>query len=405
MNIFTDIARRYLFGKKTTNAINIITGISVLGIAIGTAALILILSVFNGFESLIKDFVDDFNPDLKISLVEGKRFSCSDSLYQAIDNIEGVDLVSRTIEEVALFEYNGLQEAGVIKGVDHLFGKVTSIDSTIKQGEYVIESENDYFAVTGYGLARKLSMNIDDFRTTLSIWLPKRKKSSALDKPFITKDILPAGFFSIQNDKDHQYVITSIDLIEGLLKTKGQISALEIKVNSDIDESTIKSNIAAVLGDNYKIQNRYEQEETYFKVMNIEKYMSLLIGSFTILLVAFNLIGSLWMIVLEKKKDIAILRSMGSTAKNIQSLFMKEGIMITLLGLLMGIGLSILIYLIQVNYGIISMSGIQIIEAYPVELRWMDFVLVVCIVFVIGCLASILPSKKAAKIPAMIREE
>jgi len=405
VNIFTDIARRYLFGKKTTNAINIITGISVLGIAIGTAALILILSVFNGFESLIKDFVDDFNPDLKISLVEGKRFSCSDSLYQAIDNIEGVDLVSRTIEEVALFEYNGLQEAGVIKGVDHLFGKVTSIDSTIKQGEYVIESENDYFAVTGYGLARKLSMNIDDFRTTLSIWLPKRKKSSALDKPFITKDILPAGFFSIQNDKDHQYVITSIDLIEGLLKTKGQISALEIKVNSDIDESTIKSNIAAVLGDNYKIQNRYEQEETYFKVMNIEKYMSLLIGSFTILLVAFNLIGSLWMIVLEKKKDIAILRSMGSTAKNIQSLFMKEGIMITLLGLLMGIGLSILIYLIQVNYGIISMSGIQIIEAYPVELRWMDFVLVVCIVFVIGCLASILPSKKAAKIPAMIREE
>lgn len=405
MNIFTDIARRYLFGKKTTNAINIITGISVLGIAIGTAALILILSVFNGFESLIKDFVDDFNPDLKISLIEGKRFPCSDSLYQIINNIEGVDLVSRTIEEVALFEYNGIQEAGVIKGVDHLFGEVTAIDSTIKQGEYIIESENDYFAVTGYGLARKLSMNIDDFRTTLGIVLPKRKKSNALDKPYIIKDILPAGFFSIQNDKDHQYVITSIDLIDGLLKTKGQISALEIKVNPDANEATIKSDIAAVLGDNFKIQNRYQQEETYFKVMNIEKYMSLLIGTFTILLIAFNLIGSLWMIVLEKKKDIAILRSMGSTAKNIQSLFMKEGMMITFLGLVMGIILSVLIYWIQIRYGVISMTGIQIVEAYPIELRSIDYMLVVCIVLVIGCLASILPSKKAAKIPAMIREE
>jgi len=405
VNIFTDIARRYLFGKKTTNAINIITGISVLGIAIGTAAIILILSVFNGFESLIKDFVDDFNPDLKVSLIEGKRFACPDSVYQLIHDLDGVDIVSRTIEEVALFEYNGIQEAGVIKGVDHLFGQVTSIDSTIKQGEYVIESDTDYFAITGYGLARKLSMNIDDFRTTLGIWLPKRKKTSALDKPFITKEILPAGFFSIQNDKDHQYVITSIDLIDGLLKTKGQISALEIKVNQEVDESTTKAEIVSILGDNYKIQNRYEQEETYFKVMNIEKYMSLLIGTFTILLIAFNLIGSLWMIVLEKKKDIAILRSMGSTSSNIQNLFIKEGMMITLIGLLTGIVLSILIYFLQVRYGIISMDGISIVEAYPVELRKMDFLLVVCIVLVIGCLASILPSKKAAKIPAMIREE
>lgn len=405
MNIFTDIARRYLFGKKTTNAINIITGISVLGIAIGTSALILILSVFNGFESLIKDFVDDFNPDLKISLIEGKRFACPDSLYNTIANIDGVQLVSRTIEEVALFEYNGIQEAGVIKGVDNMFSAVTEIDSTIKQGKYVIESEADYFAVTGYGLARKLSMNIDDFRTPLSIWLPKRKKTSALEKLFITKDILPAGFFSIQNDKDHQYVITSLDLIEGLLKTRGQVSALEIKMDTDAVESNIKKDLAVVLGDNYKIQNRYEQEETYFKVMNVEKYMSLLIGTFTILLVAFNLIGSLWMIVLEKKKDIAILRSMGSTAKNIQSLFMKEGMMITLLGLLLGIILSVIIYLIQVRYGIIGMEGIHIVEAYPVELRTWDFVVVVGIVAVIGYMASMLPSKKAAKIPAMIREE
>lgn len=405
MNIFTEIARRYLFGKKTTNAINIITGISVLGIAIGTAALILILSVFNGFESLIKEYVDDFNPDLKVSLVEGKRFACSDSTVSVIQQLKGVSAVSKTLEEVALFEYNDIQEAGVIKGVDNLFAEVTTIDSTIKQGEYIIESEQQYFAVTGYGLARKLSMNLEDFRSSLSIYLPKRKKVSAFEKDFITKDILPSGFFSIQNDKDHQYVITSLDLIEGLLKSRGELTALEIKLDSDAVESGVTQAIANVMGDKFKIQNRYQQEETYFKVMNIEKYMSLLIGSFTILLVAFNLIGSLWMIVLEKKKDIAILRSMGSTAKNIQSLFMKEGVMITCLGLLLGIILSLVIYYVQVKFGLIAMTGTQIVEAYPIELRWGDFLLVVLIVLVIGCLASLLPSKKAAKIPAMIREE
>ena len=405
MNIFTEIARRYLFGKKTTNAINIITGISVLGIAIGTAALILILSVFNGFESLIKDYVDDFNPDLKVSLIEGKRFSCSDSLVTAIQNVSGVSLVSKTLEEVALFEYNDIQEAGVIKGVDSAFAQVTTIDSTIKQGQYIIENDQQYFAVTGYGLARKLSMNLEDFRSSLSIYLPKRKKASALEKDFITKDILPSGFFSIQNDKDHQYVITSLNLIDGLLKSKGQITALEVKLDNTAIESEVSQSISTIVGNDFKIQNRYEQEETYFKVMNIEKYMSLLIGSFTILLVAFNLIGSLWMIVLEKKKDIAILRSMGSTAKNIQSLFMKEGVMITLLGLLLGIALSLIIYYIQIKFGLIAMSGINIVEAYPIELRWGDFLLVVLIVLVIGCLASLLPSKKAAKIPAMIREE
>lgn len=405
MNIFTEIARRYLFGKKTTNAINIITGISVLGIAIGTAALILILSVFNGFESLIKEYVDDFNPDLKVSLVEGKRFACSDSTVSVIQQLKGVSAVSKTLEEVALFEYNDIQEAGVIKGVDNLFAEVTTIDSTIKQGEYIIESEQQYFAVTGYGLARKLSMNLEDFRSSLSIYLPKRKKVSAFEKDFITKDILPSGFFSIQNDKDHQYVITSLDLIEGLLKSRGELTALEIKLDSDAVESGVTQAIANVMGDKFKIQNRYQQEETYFKVMNIEKYMSLLIGSFTILLVAFNLIGSLWMIVLEKKKDIAILRSMGSTAKNIQSLFMKEGVMITCLGLLLGIILSLVIYYVQVKFGLIAMTGTQIVEAYPIELRGGDFLLVVLIVLVIGCLASLLPSKKAAKIPAMIREE
>jgi lipoprotein-releasing system permease protein len=405
MNVFTDIARRYLFSKKSTNAINIITSISVLGISIGTAAMILILSVFNGFESLIKEVVDDFNPDIKLQLVEGKRFNIDDTLMTKLIQLEGVEAVSKTIEEVALFEYNGIQEAGIIKGVDDMFPVVTSIDSTLNDGNYIVKDENAHYAVTGYGLARKLSMNIDDFSTSLILYLPKRKKKTAFEKDVIVKEILPSAFFSIENEKDHQYVLTSLSLIEGLLKTNGQINALEIKLNSESDEELVRSNISELMGPKFETKNRYEQEETYFKVMNIEKYMSLLIGTLTILLIAFNLVGSLWMIVLEKKKDIAILKSMGSTRQNILGLFLKEGVLITILGVILGIIISVIIYYIQIKYGIIAMAGSHIVQAYPIELRIGDILLVMLIVSLIGFLAAVLPAKKAAEIPALIREE
>ena len=405
MNVFTDIARRYLFSKKSTNAINIITSISVLGISIGTAAMILILSVFNGFESLIKEVVDDFNPDIKVSLIEGKRFDVNDSLITKIMEIDGIEAVSKTIEEVALFEYKGIQEVGVIKGVDDMFPFVTAIDSTLSDGKYIVEDEDGYYAVTGYGLARKLSMNIDDFSTSLSINLPKRKKRSALEKDFITKEIRLSGFFSIQNEKDHQYVLTSLNLIDGLLKTKGQIGALEIKLSPASNEAVVRTKLEELMGPKFETKNKYEQEETYFKVMNVEKYMSLLIGTLTILLIAFNLVGSLWMIVLEKKKDIAILKSMGSTRQNILGLFLKEGIFITSLGVLLGIIFSVIIYYIQINFGIIAMAGSHIVQAYPIELRLGDILLVILIVSLIGFIAAVLPAKKAAEIPALIREE
>jgi len=404
MNLYTDIARRYLFSKKSTNAINIITGISVLGITIGTAALILILSVFNGFEQLIKDMVDNFNPDLKVIPLEGKRFEVSDSLVSQLLMIKGIDKISKTLEEVALFEYDGVQEAGFIKGVDDQFVAVTAIDSTIRQGQYLVKDGERFYGVPGYRLARNLSMNIDDRLTPINIYLPRRKKTNQLQRDFITREIMPVGFFSIESEQDHQYVITSLDLIDQMLKTKGSISALEIKLLPSASEEDVKVAISTQMK-GVKIMNRYEQEETYFKVMKIEKWMSFLIGSLMIILIAFNIIGSLWMIVLDKKKDISILRSMGSTASQIKELFLKEGLFITLLGCLFGICLAILIYFIQAYQGIISMSGSHIVEAYPIELRFWDFVIVVSTVFFIGYLASILPAKKAAGIPALIREE
>lgn len=405
MNIFFDIALRYLFGRKSTNAINIITGISVLGISIGTAALILILSVFNGFESLIKNFVDDFNPDLKVQPIEGKRFLMEDSLLIALYDIDGIDRISKTLEEVALFEYEG-SHVGVIKGVDDEFRYVTAIDSTIKSGSYVLESNGVQHGVAGVGLSRLISINVMDPFTPMTVYIPKRKRSGPLDrKDFTTRSVYPKGEFTIANEKDNRYYFCSLALLESMLKLKGYVSALEIKLKPEADEETVAANIKIAMGDAYTIKNRYEQEATYFKVMNIEKWMSALIASLAVLLMAFNIIGSLWMIVLEKKKDIAILKSMGSTSRNIKQLVLNEGLLITCLGLFIGVVLALIIYYGQINYDLISMNGSYLVNSYPIKLKLSDFFIVFAIVFTIGFMASLLPAGKAAQIPALVRDE
>lgn len=405
MNIFFDIARRYLFGRKSTNAINIITGISVLGISIGTAALILILSVFNGFESLIKNFVDDFNPQLKVQPIEGKRFLMEDSLLIALYDVEGIDRISKTLEEVALFEYEG-SHVGIIKGVDDEFRYVTDIDSTIKSGEYVLEADGVQHGVAGIGLSRLISINVMDPFTPMTVYIPKRKRSGPLDrKDFTTRSLYPKGEFTIANEKDNRYYFCSLSLLESMLKLKGYVSALEIKLKPEADLQTVAENIKAVMGNGYTVKDRYEQESTYFKVMNIEKWMSALIASLAILLMAFNIIGSLWMIVLEKKKDIAILKSMGSTSRNIRQLVLNEGLLITCLGLVIGIILALVIYYMQINYDLISMNGSYLVNSYPIKLKLTDFLIVLTIVFIIGFLASLLPARKAARMTALVRDE
>lgn len=404
MKLILSIASRYLFGKKTTNAINIITWISVIGMSIGTAALILILSVFNGFESLLSGMLNTFNPDIKVTLVEGKYISKDSVNIDLIKKLDGIERISFSIEETSFFDYKGSQEVGIIKGVDENFVYVTGLDSSIVSGKANFNDEIDY-ALLGSGMNTKLSINPSDEYAIITAYMPTKEDQGPLGKDFNTLQFYPSGTFSVGSDIDIQYVLVNFDLVNQLLKLEDHFSAIEIKVVQGTNESDVIKSLANILGDKFMIKNRYQQDEGFLKIMNIEKWISFMIACLTLLIIAFNLVGSLWMIVLEKKKDISILMSMGLTKSSIRWIFLTLGFLISVIGLVFGFILSLILYWMQKNYGLISIPDGFLIDAYPIELRFIDFIVVTLTVMIIGYMASLLPSIRAGKVSAFVRQE
>lgn len=391
------------FNFKSINAINIISGISVFGISLGTAALILVLSVFNGFEDLISGLFGAFNPDVKVTPLIGKTFTTDSTLIAKLEMIDGVVAVSETIEETAFFEYKGSRDFGTLKGVDNKYTQVTGIDSTIREGDLIFEANGRQYAVLGVGMRNKLSVNVDNEFTPITVYMAK--KTSSVTKPFIKKFIYPAGTFVIQQDFDNQYILSSLEFAQNLLNVTSQVSALEIKLEDNKEQAKIITQIRAVMGNDYEIKDRYQQDEAFLKLMNIEKWLSYAILALTLVLVAFNMIGSLWMIVLDKKKDIAILKSMGATNEMIRSIFLNQGLLLCFVGMVFGFLIAGLLYLLQISYGIVPIPQGFVVNAYPVSMRLLDFIIVAITVLVIGFLASILPAIKASRISALIIEE
>jgi lipoprotein-releasing system permease protein len=401
------IARRYLFAKRSTNAINIITGISVLGMAIGTAALILVLSVFNGFEDLLSGLFGHFNPEVKVTPAKGKTFEIDSLALVKIRALPGVYAVSETLEEIAFFEYEGSQDFGAMKGVDSLFESVTGInnDTIILEGVYRLKMDGRNGAVVGAGLRNKLSINVDNPLGTITVYMPEQE-SGALDKPFKTRLVYPVGTFAIQQEYDNQYILTNLDFMRELLDATPQtVSALEIKCRDAAAVSAVKTGIRSVLGDGYIVKDHYEQNEAFFKVMQLEKWMGFAITSLMLLLMAFNTVGALWMIVLDKQKDIAVLKSMGATDQAIRRIFLLEGLLLTVLGLVIGIVLAVVIYTIQKTWGIVTIPDGFLVDTYPIAMRLSDFLPIIATVLGIGYLASLLPAKRAGRVPSFHREE
>ena len=388
---------------KSINAINIISGISVFGISLGTAALILVLSVFNGFEDLISGLFSTFNPDVKITALKGKTFTADSTMIVQLEKIDGVIAVSQTLEEVAFFEYKGSRDFGTLKGVDEHYTTVTGIDSTIREGELIFAANGRQYAVMGVGMRNKLSVNVDNEFTPITVYMAKKKKS--ITKPFIKKFIYPAGTFVIQQDFDNQYILSSLDFARKLLNVTDQVSALEVRLNQEVDQTITLTKIREIMGDDFVVKDRYQQDEAFLKLMNIEKWLSYAILSLTLILVAFNMIGSLWMIVLDKKKDIAILKSMGATNETIRNIFMNQGFLLCSLGMVFGFIIAIALYLLQTTYGIVPIPQGFVVNAYPISMRFIDFTIVAITVLVIGLLASVLPALKASRISALVREE
>lgn len=413
------IIRRF----KEVNAIHIITGIAVLGIGIGTAALILVLSVFNGFEDLITDMYSNFNPDVKVTPIEGKTFEVDTVLLEELQSIGGVEYVAQSLEEIAFFEnvvrkkrrdsifFDRMQDFGIIKGVDENFRYVTNLDSTIRGGEFLLEKGSTNYAILGLGMWNKLGIRSLRDRAGLesyqpiNVYMPKRRVSSPFEQQFKRRIVYPAGAFMIQQDFDNQYILTSLSFARELLSVRNEVSALEIKLDPAYGKAATIDSISAVVGPEFEVKDRYQQEEAFLKLMQVEKWLSYAIVSLMMLMVAFNMIGALWMIVLEKKPDIAILKSMGAQDRTIRNIFLNEGLLLSALGIIIGIVTAFLIYGVQKSVGIVSIPGDFIVEAYPISLRIPDFVIVALTVLVIGLLASMPAARKAMSVSALIREE
>lgn len=399
MNLPLHIAKRYLFSKKKQNVINIISLISVVGVSVGTMALVIVLSVFNGFDGLIRNLFGSFDPDLKILPSTGKTF-VPDSTFEQIKNMEKVVFYSEVLEENALLKYENRQRPAIVKGVDEEFTLMTGIDTMMVDGSFVLDLPNQQFAVLGYGVALNLGVGLS-FVDPIKFYVPKRDAKPGHNPmdAFNMEYLFPSGYFTIQNDFDSQYVLVPLSFARKLFNYTKEVSAIELSIQNRQEIESVKNQIQSLLGDRFVVKNRFELHEVLFKMMQTEKIAIFFILAFILIIASFNVIGSLTMLILDKKQDIATLRSMGADQKTIQLIFLLEGWLISLLGALIGIILGTAICLLQMKYGFIKLSGEGsfLLNSYPVELHLSDIFIIFTTVVLIGYIASRFPVRYITK--------
>lgn len=408
MNLSLFFARRYLKSKKSTQAINVITSISVVGIALGTMALIVILSVFNGFEDLLEKMMGSFKPDLYISPKTGKTIEINKKDILQIESIAGVISVAPIIEEVALFEHEGIQNIGLIKGVDVHFLDVIPLDSSLNRGNYFSFGNYTNKAFVGATLEHTLQIRTLNAKP-IKIYLPKRKMKLSItsSQPFNQFEVIPSATYTVRQVDFDNTLIVHLKIVKDLLQLKdNQYSALVVKLDPDKSESASLA-IKKILKGNFQVKNRYQQDEDFYKITNMEKWIGFLIFSLTLVMVAFNMLAALWMLVLDKKRDISHLKAMGAPNQLIRNIFLYEGFLLSAIGMSIGFILAIVLILLQQHYGLIQLDnsgGSFIINAYPVSMRLFDFIVVIITVFIIGALASLLPAYRAVQISSISRD-
>ncbi len=409
MNIALNIAKRYLIARKSTNAINIITLVSIVGVAVITTALLLVLSVFNGFDDLVTSLYDTFNPDIKVIAKEGKTFVVDEQTLEALGKMEGVVAYSKVLEENAMFQYRDKVVIGRLKGVDDAFVNVSQVDTAVFEGEFLLKGEEHNYAVIGRSLRDLLGVNIYNDFANLKVFLPKREgkvKATMPNNSFKQEIIYPKGSFSIQYDYDSKYVFVPIEFAQKMLDYKEEVSAIEIALDSTYNTNRLQGQLKELFGSSYIVKNRYQQDEMLYKVMQTEKWAVYFILTFILLVASFNIIGSLSMIVIEKNRDIGILKAMGATKGMIRRIFILVGSLLGLLGAVIGMVLAVVICLAQQYFKIVRMDGNSfLVDAYPVSMRWEDFVLVFLTVVTITIIASLFPAQRAAEQNQLLQGE
>lgn len=401
MKLSLYIARRYLFAKKSRNAINIISAISIAGVTVGTMALIIILSVFNGLEDMVQTIFGTFDPDLEIRISEGKVFIPDQDHLDHLDSIEGIQNWSFTLEENALLRYDEKQYIASVKGVEDDYSSITGLDSVMWDGDFILRGDNGrMYAVVGMGVAQNLGIGLN-FLSSINIYVPKRTgkiRNTDLSSAFIRQHIFPSGIFSVEQDFDSRYIFIPIEIMRNLLEYDEEISAIEIKFSPDADAALVQEEVKDLFGANFTVKNKYQQQEMFYKVMRSERLAIFVILSFILLIASFNIIGSLTMLIIEKEKDVEILRSLGANNNLIKKIFIFEGWLISILGALAGLLLGGLICWIQQKYGIVKLSGdTLVIDTYPVAMQFADFILVLITVLAIGFGAAWYPVRYMTK--------
>ena len=405
MNLPFFIARRYLLSKRKANFINIISILSIGGIAFSTAALIIVLSVFNGLEDLLRSLNNSFDPEIKVEAREGKSFELTPDLMETIKSVKGVSLVTEVIEDYAYLRYRDANQVVIIKGVSDNYLEQNRIpEENIVEGELRLKDGPVNYAIIGRGIQYTLSIATNDPLYPLQVYYIKNVQAVGLDpsKLYSRQNIVPGGVFSIVQNFDENYIIVPLRFTQELFDYGNKRTSLEIKTVQGADVFAVEKNIQAAVGGEFNVLNHEEQHQDLYKLLKMEKLFTFLSLSLLLIIGSINIFFSLMMLALDKKKDIAILKSMGAHDKQVKNIFLAEGVLIAFTGAFLGLALGVVFYWLQQRYGLISMGmETSITQGYPIKIKALDFVITMIVITVITVLISLHPAKMASKIAAI----
>ena len=404
MNFPFYIARRYLFSKKSHNAINVISAISVCGVALATLALICTLSVFNGFQDLVASFFTAFDPELKVTAVRGKVFDGQDPRVLALKQMPEVEVYSESLEDNAMVQYQGRQAMAVIKGMEDNFDRLTPIDSILfGRGDLMLHDEVADYAIPGIQLLSSLGSGIR-FLDPLEVYAPKRGAKVNVANPstaFVSGNLFSSGLvFAVNQEKyDASYILTSLAFARRLFQYDTEVSAVNLRLNPDADIDAVKKEVQERLGADFRVQDRYEQQADTYRIMRVEKLISYLFLTFILVIACFNVIGSLSMLIIDKREDVVTLRNLGASDSQIVRIFLFEGRMISFFGAFVGVALGLFLCWLQQAFGLIRLgnSGSFVVDAYPVSVEAMDVLVIFVTVLLVGFLSVWYPVRYLSK--------
>lgn len=405
MNFPFYIARRYLFSKKSTNVINIISGISIVGVAVATMALVVTLSVFNGFHDLVASFFTQFDPQLKIVPVVGKTAPANDPALLRIKQLPSVAVATECLEDQALAVYGNRQQMIRLKGVEDNFDSLTHVREILEgEGDFELHAADMYYGIPGLGVAYQMGLGYT-YQQPLKIYAPRREGQLNMANPsdgFVEDELYSPGvvFCMKQSKYDKNYILTSIDFTRQLFDQQGRLSSLELRLRTGSDFEQVKRQIQDLAGGRFHVYDRYEQQEDTFRIMKVEKLIAYVFLTFILLIACFNIIGSLSMLIIDKRQDVVSLRNLGATERQISQIFLFEGRMISVIGALIGIAVGLLLCWLQQQYGFVRLGtseGSFVVDAYPVSVHPSDVIIVLVTVLVVGFLSVWYPVRYFSK--------